>query len=55
MFAMNVATWRDDPYIREHYAADDIERLRRDLATLTRSAATDEIVWGMRQVVVAPT
>jgi SAM-dependent methyltransferase len=55
MFAMNLATWRSDPHIREHYDPDDIERLRRDLATLTHSAADDEIVWGMRQVVYEPT
>jgi SAM-dependent methyltransferase len=51
MFAMNVATWREDPHIREHHAAGDIEQLRRALATLTHSAATDEIEWGMRQTV----
>jgi SAM-dependent methyltransferase len=51
MFAMNVATWRDDTHIREHYAADDIEQLRRALATLTHSAATGDIEWGMRQTV----
>lgn len=51
MYSMNLATWRDDPHIRERHAPDAIEQLARDLETLTESAGTDEIAWGVRQVV----
>jgi SAM-dependent methyltransferase len=54
MFAMNAATWRDDPHVREHHEAAAIERLGRDLDALTGSPATGEIAWGMRQVVYEP-
>jgi SAM-dependent methyltransferase len=54
MFAMNIVTWRDDPHLRAHHAAGDIQRLGRELDALTRSPATGEITWGMRQVVFEP-
>jgi trans-aconitate 2-methyltransferase len=54
MFTMNVTTWRDDPFIREHYRPETIDRLGRDLDELTESPATNEITWVMRQLVFEP-
>lgn len=51
MFTMNVTTWRDDPFVREHYPASAIDRLGRDLDALTESPATNEITWAMRQLI----
>jgi hypothetical protein len=51
MYSMNLATWRDDPHIRERHTPDAIDQLARDLDALTESAGTGEITWGVRQVV----
>jgi SAM-dependent methyltransferase len=51
MFAMNVRTWRDDPFIRDEYPRARIDRLAAELDALTSSAATGDITWGMRQLV----
>jgi trans-aconitate 2-methyltransferase len=51
MFEMNIGTWRDDPHIRTHYPAEEIDRLATDLRALASSSRTDEITWGVRQVV----
>jgi trans-aconitate 2-methyltransferase len=55
MYEMNLATWRDDPYIREHHSPDEISRLATDLAALTESVGTGEITWGIRQVAYGST
>ena len=51
MYAMNIGTWRDDPHIREHYDAAEIDRLAADLRALAGSDGTGAITWGVRQVV----
>jgi SAM-dependent methyltransferase len=50
MYAMNLATWRDDPYVTETFASDRIDELAASLDDLARSPATGEITWGLRQV-----
>jgi SAM-dependent methyltransferase len=54
MFAMNVVTWRTHDHVRAHHDPVDIERLGQELEALTRSDATGDIVWGMRQIVIEP-
>jgi trans-aconitate 2-methyltransferase len=54
MFVMNVVTWRTHDHVREHHSEAEIERLAHDLEALTRSSATGEITWGMRQMVYEP-
>jgi len=51
MYAMNLATWRHDPFVVATYDAASIDELAAGLTELTTSAATGEIEWGLRQVV----
>ena len=51
MYAMNLATWRHDPFVSATYDNAVIDDLAAGLDELTRSPATDEITWGLRQVV----
>jgi trans-aconitate 2-methyltransferase len=52
MFAMNLRTWRDHPFIREHIEGEEIERLERDLDALRIQAHTSVgIVWKLRHLV----
>ena len=57
MFAMNLQTWRADPWVGAHVAADVVRRIERGLEGLRSSTASGEIVWHQRQVAfaVAPT
>jgi SAM-dependent methyltransferase len=50
MYSMNLATWRDDPHVRETHPVEMIDRLAKDLEALTRSPGASEITWGVRQV-----
>jgi len=51
MYSMNLATWRHDPFVAETYDSTTIDDLASGLDDLTRSAATGEINWALRQVV----
>ena len=51
MYAMNLATWRHDPFVVDTYETATIDDLAAGLNELTRSSATHEIEWGLRQVV----
>jgi len=51
MYAMNLATWRHDPFVVETYDPGTIDDLAAGLDELTRSSAENEIVWVLRQVV----
>jgi len=51
MYAMNLATWRRDPYVIETYDTATIDDLAAGLDELRGSSSTDEIEWGLRQVV----
>jgi len=53
MYGMNLAVWRDDPWVLEHHGRDAIDRLAADLDALGSSPATGEITWGLRQVTIA--
>jgi SAM-dependent methyltransferase len=53
MFAMNLPTWREHPFVRESVRPEDVDRLQRDLEDLrARPPEGDaKIVWGLRQIV----
>ncbi len=52
MFAMNLRTWRDHPFVREHVEEQEIQRLERDLDALRTHAPTGlGIVWKLRHLV----
>lgn len=52
MFGLNLSVWRDDDWVVEHHAAL-VDELAARLAELTASTRDDEIVWRLRQVVLA--
>jgi SAM-dependent methyltransferase len=52
MFALNLQTWREHPFVRRNFSDAEIEQLGRDLRALRADAAgTAEIVWSLRQLV----
>jgi SAM-dependent methyltransferase len=52
MFALNLPAWADDPAITSRWPAADIQAVAEGLSDLTRSGATGEISWGLRQVII---
>lgn len=55
MFSMNLANWRGDPFVRETYSSETIDRLEDGLSELSASQSEEEIVWGLRQMVIERT
>lgn len=53
MFAMNVPNWHDQPFIRQHYAAVEIDHLQRQLQAIATQAdaTTTSIAFGRRRLV----
>ena len=52
MFSMNIRTWKNQPFIKENYAASVIEDLEHTLEALAGTAdGKTEIEWGLRQIV----
>ena len=51
MFSLNLATWRNDPFVVEQVPTDHIERIARGLAELEDSDAADELTFLTRQVI----
>lgn len=52
MFSMNLATWREDEFIREAYAGREIDDLEARLLRLAESNARGEIAWKLRQIAI---
>jgi trans-aconitate 2-methyltransferase len=51
MFSMNIPSWRNQPFVQEHYGTSMIEQLEQDLRELAEhSMGEGEIEWGMRQI-----
>ena len=51
MFSMNIPSWKNQPFIQEHYAPGMIEQLEQDLRELAEHSTSEgEIEWGMRQI-----
>ena len=55
LFAMNLATWRHDPWIVDHVDPDVIATLATDLDALHGVERRGEIVWTHRQLVLERT
>ncbi len=53
MFSMNIASFGDRPVTLGLCDAAELEALAATMASLTTSAATGEITWGMHQAVYA--
>jgi len=51
MYAMNLATWGGDPWVRSEYGADVVEQLARQLDELAEGTARATVEWGLRQAV----
>jgi trans-aconitate 2-methyltransferase len=49
LFALNLATWRDEPYIRDRYSGASMDDLDADLRALAHGSSGTTITWGMRQ------
>ena len=55
MFSLNIQTWKDQPFIRQHYAIGTIKQLEENLRALAETSTSEgEIEWGMRQIAYAP-
>jgi trans-aconitate 2-methyltransferase len=51
MFSMNIAVWKNQPFIQQKYAASLISQIERDLCELAETSTSEgEIEWGMRQL-----
>jgi SAM-dependent methyltransferase len=51
MFAMNLATWRNDPWVAEHVRADELARLAQQIDDRRSTDSHGAITWTHRQVV----
>ncbi len=52
MFLLNMQTWKDHPFVQQHYSARTIARLEDALRKLAEAATSPgEIRWGIRQLV----
>lgn len=52
MFAINLANWRGNDFVRANHAKKELDRLAVGLSRLTESRDTVEIRWGMRQIAI---
>lgn len=51
LFYLNIRSWKNQPFIQEHYVASTIERLEDDLRELVETSTSEgEIEWGLRQL-----
>ena len=52
MFSMNICSWKQLPYVRQNYSADEIQELEDSLHALSKTpAGNGEVIWGLRQIV----
>jgi trans-aconitate 2-methyltransferase len=52
MYGLNLATWRDDPHMRDHHGPGELDEIAAGLAQLAASTEPGATVeWGLRQVV----
>lgn len=50
LFALNFATWREDPFVRDRHGRGDLDDLEGALGQLVKGPRGPTITWGMRQV-----
>jgi trans-aconitate 2-methyltransferase len=52
MFALNLPSWKDHPFVRQHHSAEWVEQLQADLDAIARdTSGARDTEWGMRQLV----
>ena len=49
LFALNFASWRDEPFVRDSHSRADLDQLDAELRELARGQSRAPITWGMRQ------
>ncbi len=50
LFALNLVTWREEPYVRENYSPGELDGLDGELRELARGRPEcDDVIWEMRQ------
>lgn len=49
LFALNFATWRDDPFVRDGHDHGKLDELASALGELMRGPKEPTVTWGMRQ------
>ena len=49
LFALNFATWREDPFVRDAHSRDELDELEGALRALVKGPREPKITWGMRQ------
>lgn len=52
MFAINLANWRGNDFVRTNHTQKELDRLAVGLSRLTESRDAAEIRWGMRQIAI---
>jgi trans-aconitate 2-methyltransferase len=50
LFALNFATWRQEPFVRDQHRDDELDHLDAELRELARSQTRATVTWGMRQI-----
>ncbi|MDP8952611.1 MAG: class I SAM-dependent methyltransferase [Actinomycetota bacterium] len=55
MFSMSLANWRAEPFVRSTYSSETMERVEAGLSELSTSQGEEEILWGLRQIVIERT
>ena len=48
--ALNLASWRDDPFIRDNHSRAYMDDLDAELRALAQDPSSDMVTWGMRQI-----
>ena len=49
LFALNFATWREDPFVRDGHSRGDLDEMENALGELVKGPREPTITWGMRQ------
>jgi len=56
LFALNLMTWREEPFVGENYSPRELDDLDGELRALARGRPShDDVIWGMRQTTFEPT
>jgi trans-aconitate 2-methyltransferase len=50
LFVLNLATWRDEPFVRDRHTHADMDDLDTELRALASGSSRATVTWGMRQI-----
>jgi trans-aconitate 2-methyltransferase len=50
LFALNFASWREEPFVRDHHSRADLDDLDSELRALAQGPSRATITWAMRQI-----